>query len=191
MSQHLSLKSGKLGNIILVLRPADIGMFTQRAGRRAGGIQKNGVEKLFRLVLQHIGFNGFGVKTKPVEIFPEAAKTIAGLVQGSHLRAGKRELGSLAARSCTEIGNTFSGNIAHQLHRHAGREILNPPGTLGKAFKRGNLAFKFTETDTAIRQNRTAQLFRPDSRILLHREIDGRGRQLRFGNPFGNLISVS
>ena len=147
-------------------------MFAKCPGGRTGRIEEDCVKKLFRLVLQHIGLNRFGTEAEPVEIFPKATKTVTGLIQRRHIGARQCKLRGLATRSSTEICDTFTRYVAHKPNRHAGGEILHPPRTFSEAFKRWDLPLEFTQAHAAIRHERTAQFFRPESRISLDRQIN-------------------
>ena len=79
-------------------------MPADRAGRRAGRIDQDGVERP-ALPRRGIGPDDLGVELQPREILPQPLEPRRRAVDGGDLRAGERQLRGLAAGRGAEIGD--------------------------------------------------------------------------------------
>ena len=89
------LQSRERGDVGLALEPGDIGVAADGAGRRAGRIEQDGVERL-GLPLRHVGGDGFGRRDAGGP--GSAAAVRAGPVRGRPRRPGRRR--RRVGRSC-------------------------------------------------------------------------------------------
>ena len=124
--EQARLEGGKLGNVGLGLAPGNVGMAADRAGRGAGRVQKDGVERA-RLPGLDIGDDQCRGKIDAPQIVAQPRHAGVEAIDRGHLGPGKRKLSVLppgaAQRSATErprmspsrrTGSAAAASCTHQ-----------------------------------------------------------------------------
>lgn len=138
---------------------------TERSGRRAGRIEKNGVELSAFAILQIVRAVGAdGLRRRELQarhIVTQFFQTGFGNVQRNDFGAAVDELGGFAAGSGAHVKNFQAADIAEAFDRQSRRRVLNPPGAAFVAFDFGNAAV-VAQTDGTRRQQQARRASAPN-----------------------------
>ena len=131
-------------------------MASDRAGRRARRIDKNGVEKAAGIEGRCVGDERFRAKAEPIQICRETLQPAGRFVDGGHARAGGSKLRRLAARCGAKIERVGARDVAEQVDGQRCGRVLNPPGAGGVTIQIFDAA-RVVQADGAGRQRNAAE----------------------------------
>ncbi|MPL60779.1 hypothetical protein SDC9_06341 [bioreactor metagenome] len=161
-----------------ILDEGQIGVAPDRAGGRAGRVQKHGVEGCGGLPVERVGGDGLGLQAAACEVLAHPFHPRGRDVERGDLGPHGRELQRLAAGCGAEIEHPRAGGGGEHLRRHRRRRVLHPPGALGKARQFRDLRAGGKPQRAGGQQRRTEPLG-PALGIGLHAQIDRRAGPLR------------
>ena len=185
-----ALEGGKTDHVGGTAKMGDVRMAPDRPGRRAGRVQQHDVGERCGAPVEGVGLHDLGPEAETGEVFPQADETARRAVDGGHARAGRQQLGGLAAGRGADLDHPPAREGTQQAHRQRRRRVLDPPSRRVVAGQRGHGAGA-CEPERPARQKRRVEPSGPGRRVRNDGEIERRLPQMSFRHGAAGRGAVS